>query len=143
MNVHDHLQFLHRLYCDITQYEIRYNMAFERMWFEFQREGFTAEDLRLVIAYLQKLYAGNERVLVACLRLRHLVEDTAHFAEYLAEARKVRRAKREHAQKASVLRATGRPPPTEDAPAESVGQVLERLHESPEFQAFVALKKVI
>jgi hypothetical protein len=108
MSAHDQIQLLHAAYCAETGYEIRFTMDFEHAWFDIHRQGFTAEDVRLVINYLRKLYFKRPDILVPSIRLHRLIGDTMRFSEFAAEARKIVRTKKENASKSSVLRTTGR-----------------------------------
>ena len=44
----------HQLYCQLTGQSLRLGFDRERQWYEWLRAGFTLEDLRRVIAYLQR-----------------------------------------------------------------------------------------
>jgi len=63
----------HQLYCQLTGQSLRMAFDRERMWFELLRAGFTAEDLRRVIGYLQReIRAGRRNV--GALKLSNLLQ---------------------------------------------------------------------
>lgn len=80
---------LHRIFCTLTRAELRLGLgeySRERAWVEFVRAGFTAEDLRTVIHYLQvQIKAGERRP--GCLRFRNLIERLEDFEEELSLAK--------------------------------------------------------
>lgn len=136
MSTADQLRSLHETYCRLTGLEIRFGFECESIWFSWQRDGYTEDDLKITIAYIQRLYCKQPRILAPCLRIHKLIGDLLNFSEMLAEARKVVRVKEENANKASVLRGTGRA--TEEV-KEAVK--VSRILESPAFRAFVKLKE--
>jgi hypothetical protein len=53
----------HQLYCQLTGQSLRLAFDRERMWYELLRTGYSLEDLRQVIAYLQReIRAGRRNV---------------------------------------------------------------------------------
>lgn len=64
---------IHDLYCRFTGQKLRLRFDRERLWHEFLRADFTAEDLRRVIAWLQKEIRGQRRN-IGALKLSNLLQ---------------------------------------------------------------------
>ena len=64
---------VHQLYCQLTGQSLRLGFDRERQWFEWLRAGFTPEDLRRVIAYLQREIREGRRN-VGALKLSNLLQ---------------------------------------------------------------------
>jgi hypothetical protein len=63
----------HQLYCQLTGQSLRLGFDRERQWYEWLRAGFTIEDLRRVIAYLQcEIRQGRRNV--GALKLSNLLQ---------------------------------------------------------------------
>lgn len=63
----------HRLYCQLTGQSLRLAFDRERMWYELLRAGYSLEDLRVVIAYLQReIRVGHRNV--GALKLSNLLQ---------------------------------------------------------------------
>jgi len=67
------LRAIHELYCQLTGQKLSLRFDRERLWFEFLRTGFNAQDLKTVIAYLQKEIRANRRN-VGALKLSNLLQ---------------------------------------------------------------------
>jgi hypothetical protein len=67
------IQQLHQTYCQLTGQNLWLRFDRERLWFEFLRAGFTAADLRQVVAYLQKEIRQARRN-VGALKLSNLLQ---------------------------------------------------------------------
>jgi len=63
----------HQLYCQLTGQSLRLGFDRERQWFEWLRTGFTPEDLRRVIGYLQREIREGRRN-VGALKLSNLLQ---------------------------------------------------------------------
>jgi hypothetical protein len=63
----------HQLYCHLTGQSLRLGFERERQWYEWLRAGFTAEDLRRVISYLQREIREGRRN-VGALKLSNLLQ---------------------------------------------------------------------
>src|SRR5258708_2318427 len=63
----------HQLYCQLTGQSLRLAFDRERMWYELLRLGYTLEDLRAVIAYLQREIRAQRRN-VGALKLSNLLQ---------------------------------------------------------------------
>src|SRR5512146_165645 len=63
----------HQLYCQLTGQSLRLGFDRERQWYEWLRAGFTLEDLRRVIAYLQREIREGRRN-VGALKLSNLLQ---------------------------------------------------------------------
>ena len=64
---------LHELYCHWTAQTLSLRFDRERLWYEFLRAGFTAQDLKRVLSYLQK-EIGSERRNIGALKLSNLLQ---------------------------------------------------------------------
>ena len=63
----------HQLYCQWTGQSLSLGFDRERMWFELLRQGYGLEDLRTVLAYLQReIRAGRRNV--GALKLSNLLQ---------------------------------------------------------------------
>jgi hypothetical protein len=63
----------HQLYCQLTGQNLRLGFDRERQWFEWLRAGFTLEDLRRVVAYLQREIRLGRRN-IGALKLSNLLQ---------------------------------------------------------------------
>ncbi len=63
----------HQLYCQLTGQSLRLGFDRERQWYEWLRAGFTCQDLRRVIAYLQREIREGRRN-VGALKLSNLLQ---------------------------------------------------------------------
>jgi hypothetical protein len=63
----------HQLYGQLTGQTLRLGFDRERMWYELLRAGFTLEDLRRVITYLQREIRAQRRN-VGALKLSNLLQ---------------------------------------------------------------------
>lgn len=64
---------VHQLYCQLTGQALRLGFDRERQWYEWLRAGFTAEDLRRVVSYLQREIREGRRN-VGALKLSNLLQ---------------------------------------------------------------------
>jgi hypothetical protein len=103
---------LHQLYCQLTGQSLRLGFDRERQWFEWLRTGFTPEDLRRVITYLQREIREGRRN-VGALKLSNLLQPD-RFEEDL-NIRRVR------------LEPKPRPPTNPPAPLSDQQRELRRL----------------
>jgi hypothetical protein len=63
----------HQLYCQLTGQSLRLDFNRERQWYEWLRVGFTPQDLRGVVAYLQREIREGRRN-VGALKLSNLLQ---------------------------------------------------------------------
>ncbi len=63
----------HQFYCQLTGQSLRLGFDRERQWYEWLRAGFTLEDLRRVIVYLQREIRHGRRN-VGALKLSNLLQ---------------------------------------------------------------------
>jgi hypothetical protein len=63
----------HQLYCQLTGQSLRLGFDRERQWYEWLRAGFTREDLRRLITYLQREIREGRRN-VGALKLSNLLQ---------------------------------------------------------------------
>ena len=64
---------LHELYCHWTAQTLSLRFDRERLWYEFLRAGFNAQDLKRVLSYLQK-EIRSERRNIGALKLSNLLQ---------------------------------------------------------------------
>src|ERR1700736_2419883 len=67
------LRTTHQLYCQLTGQKLTLRFDRERLWYEFHRAGFSTEDLKIVVTYLQKEIRANRRH-VGAVKLYHLLQ---------------------------------------------------------------------
>jgi hypothetical protein len=63
----------HQLYCQLTGQSLRLAFDRERMWYELLRLGYSLQDLRTVITYLQREIRAQRRN-VGALKLSNLLQ---------------------------------------------------------------------
>jgi hypothetical protein len=63
----------HQLYCQLTGQNLRLGFDRERMWYELLRAGYSLEDLRGLILYLQREIRAQRRN-VGALKLSNLLQ---------------------------------------------------------------------
>ena len=68
-----HIAAAHQFYCHLTGQSLRLGFDRERQWYEWLRAGFTLEDLRRVILYLQQEIREGRRN-VGALKLSNLLQ---------------------------------------------------------------------
>jgi hypothetical protein len=135
MELNQTLRSLHACYCELSLRQPPF-LTCERRWLEFHNAGFGIDDLKLVIAFVQKVNSKRERQYHIPLRFDSLIGDLERMGDLLGESRADKRArdfKARHSYppaKAEVLRATGRP----DAPVVPEGcmsakEALQRIRE--------------
>jgi len=67
------IQQAHQLYCQLTGQNLRLAFDRERMWYELLRTGYSLEELRAVITYLQREIRAQRRN-VGALKLSNLLQ---------------------------------------------------------------------
>src|SRR5881296_154874 len=72
-NMPEQIAAAHQLYCRLTGQTLRLGFDRERQWFEWLRAGFTPEDLRRVVVYLQREIREGRRN-VGALKLSNLLQ---------------------------------------------------------------------
>jgi len=134
-----HIESLHKLYGQLTGLVIPLDMQRESMWYEWQRRGHGEQELREVVAHLQRGIREQRRN-VGALKFRNLIGSPDYFEEDLAEARASRRAHaaKPAAPRASVLAATGRP-----AAPQGKAKSVEEIVSSEGFKKFSEFRKSI
>ena len=63
------IQQAHQLYCQLTGQTLRLGYDRERMWLDLVRAGYTQQDLRTVVTYLQREIRAQRRNVGALERL--------------------------------------------------------------------------
>lgn len=114
---------LHQLYCQLTGQSLRLGFDRERQWYEWLRAGFTAQDLRRVIAYLQREIREGRRN-VGALKLSNLLQ-LDRFEEDL----NIRRVRLEPFPRVSAPLAV---PLSEQEQQQRRLQALQRIHQIKE-----------
>jgi len=99
----------HQLYCQLTGQSLRLGFDRERQWYEWLRAGFTLEDLRRLIAYLQREIREGRRN-VGALKLSNLLQLDRFEEDLLISRVRLRQA----------------PPPTMPLPAQVPADELQR-----------------
>ena len=113
----------HQLYCQLTGQSLGLGFDRERMWFELLRAGHSLQDLRAVIAYLQReIRAGRRNV--GALKLSNLLQPD-RFEEDLQISR---------------VRLRAPPPPQSAAP--SVPPLLAREQQQGRQRALECLRQI-
>jgi hypothetical protein len=97
----------HQLYCQLTGQSLRLAFDRERMWYELLRLGYSLQDLRTVITYLQREIRAQRRN-VGALKLSNLLQPD-RFEEDLQISRVRLRV-------ASPVQSAPPPPPALPAP---------------------------
>jgi hypothetical protein len=64
---------LHELYCQLTAQKLTLRFDRERLWYEFLSAGFHADELKIVVRYLQKEIRATRRN-VGALKLSNLLQ---------------------------------------------------------------------
>lgn len=64
---------LHELYCQWTAQTLSLRFDRQRLWYEFLRAGFSAQDLKCVLTYLQKEIRAQRRN-IGALKLSNLLQ---------------------------------------------------------------------
>jgi hypothetical protein len=72
-SVRAQIEHLHQLYGRLTGQTLSLGFDRERLWFEFLRAGFTADDLGRVVGYLQR-EIRHQRRYVGALKLSNLLQ---------------------------------------------------------------------
>jgi len=67
------LRATHELYCQLTGQKLSLRFDRERLWYEFLRAGFSTQDLKRVVTYLQKEIRASRRN-VGALKLSNLLQ---------------------------------------------------------------------
>ncbi len=105
----EHIKALYDCYVTATKLDLKLTMGLTFQLERFAVEGFTCDDVNLVVAYLwRRIKAGKRQK--ECLLPRNLIVNTDEFAENLSMARSESRSlqTKPDPRKESVLKATGR-----------------------------------
>lgn len=73
MNAPAQIAQAHQLYCQLTGQKLRLDYVRERQWYELLHQGFTLEEVRRVILYLQREIREGRRN-VGALKLSNLLQ---------------------------------------------------------------------
>jgi hypothetical protein len=77
---------LHTAYCQATGFDLPMRMGRDRTWFDFEKAGFTKEDLLLVIKWIRRQFGRNNGYGPTSLRFSTLLQ-LDYFEEKLMLAR--------------------------------------------------------
>jgi len=113
----------HELYCQLTGQKLRLDLVRERQWYELLHQGFTCEELKRVIIYLQREIREGRRN-VGALKLSNLLQPD-RFEEDL----NIRRVRLEPPPRPAPPPAKPSPPAGEPAQAHRQRQALEALRQ--------------
>jgi len=113
----------HELYCQLTGQKLRLDMVRERQWYDLLHQGFTCEELRRVIIYLQREIREGRRN-VGALKLSNLLQPD-RFEEDL----NIRRVRLEPPPRPAPPPAKPAPPAGEPEQARRQRQALEALRQ--------------
>lgn len=105
----EHIQSCYQALVQSTGLDLKFTTALNYQLERFCFEGFTAQDIRIVVGYIKKRIRAGRREKESLLP-RNLIVRTDNFAEDLSMARSELRefAQRPDPSKESVLKATGR-----------------------------------
>lgn len=126
------LRHLHRLYVELSHHSCPY-VTCERRWLEWHNAGFSEDDLRLIIEHVKRVNKKREFGFQLSMRFGNLIGDLERAGDLLGEARAEQRKREFRAKhsfcedKASVLRATGRPDTKPLPEQQQAKQVMEGL----------------
>jgi hypothetical protein len=112
----------HQLYCQLTGQNLRLDFVRERQWYDLLHQGFTVEQVRRVIVYLQREIREGRRN-VGALKLSNLLQPD-RFEEDL-NIRRVRLESPSSPPRATSPKAT--PPLSPDEQERRRAQALEHL----------------
>jgi len=84
---------LHTAYCQATGFDLPLRFDRQRIWFDFDKAGFTEEDLLLVIKWVRRQFGKNSGYGPTSLRLSTLLQ-LDYFEEKLMLARQEFRPRR-------------------------------------------------
>jgi hypothetical protein len=110
----------HQLYCQLTGQNLRLDFVRERQWYDLLHQGFTVEQVRRVIVYLQREIREGRRN-VGALKLSNLLQPD-RFEEDLH----IRHVRLEPPPRAPASKA---PPLSPDEQERRRAQALEHLRE--------------
>jgi len=116
-----HILQAHQLYCQLTGQNLRLDFVRERQWYELLHQGFTVEEVRRVIVYLQREIREGRRN-VGALKLSNLLQPD-RFEEDL----NIRRVRLEPPPRAPSLKANPSLSPDEQQRRRT--QALEQLRQ--------------
>lgn len=135
MTTPSHIAELHSLYCQLTGLPIRYEPQWhDSDWFLWSKK-FEADDLKLVVAHIQKHHGKDRNIMLSMLSFRHLICQRDYFGEYLAQAKAMaRNARPAPSPKAQVLAAMGRPAEQPKQEAKPVCAIVAKLMATPAWQ---------
>ncbi len=114
---------IHRVYQTITNRDIPCTMQMHFQWSAWKAQGWTVDDLRLVVQHIKEMIRQDRRR-PESLRFHNLIGNTERFNEDISEARSLARIRPE-TPKDRILKASGRPMDIPDN-VQTAGQVHQR-----------------
>jgi hypothetical protein len=119
-------QFLHKLYCGVTDQDIPFSMARHYVYERFMAAGYDKAELEVVVRYIKRKIKAGARY-PESLMFRNLIQNIDRFAEDLSMARGEERAikDRQDTPRKEILRAANiNLDPKRDNTVRSAAQVL-------------------
>jgi len=118
-----HLAAIHAVYNAVTKRQLPMTTSHMWAWEIWLAKGYTEADLKLVVKHINELIKEKRRR-PESFRFHNLIEDCSRFQEDLSEARALYRRPAMDANRASVLRAAGRPVEQNEGKARSAADIL-------------------
>lgn len=120
---------LHEEFNRLTKQSVRYDMSRHFAWEAWLAEGYTADDLRLVIAYIWRRIKAGKRERES-FKLSVLIGSQSRWEDDLSMARSeatvASKTPRVNAGRAAVQRSTGREPERPKSDPEAVNAIVAR-----------------
>lgn len=113
---------MHEAYVRGTGLQIALDMQRELVWGSVYQRGIRTADIVLVIEHMKRKAKAQQPV--RSFTFRNLIGNVDYLEEDIAEAKAANRVNRPHANKASVLQATGRPAAPVPPPSRSAGEIV-------------------
>jgi hypothetical protein len=85
------LQTYHDCFCKCTGHELNFQVQ-SRRWFEFQKAGYTVEDLRITLEHLKASNRKND--FKYSLKIHNVIGDLEKFDSICGEAKAIERNRR-------------------------------------------------
>ena len=116
----------HELYCQLTGQNLRRDLVRERQWYELLHQGFTLEQIRRVIVYLQREIREGRRN-VGALKLSNLLQPDRFEEDF-----NIRRVRLEPPERPTPQAAAPRRPADPQEHQRRQRQALEQLRQFKE-----------
>ena len=113
---------MHQAYVRGTGLQIALDMQRELVWGMVHQRGIRTADIVLVIEHMKRKAKAQQPV--RSFTFRNLIGNVDYLEEDIAEAKAAARVKQPHANRASVLQATGREAAPVPPPSRSAGEIV-------------------